>query len=45
MYLLTMGGWEGGRVGGPDGKYVARGQGLRTMRHDQDPNIFPSGPT
>ena len=36
MYLLTE--WEG-----RTGKYLARGQGVRTER--REPNIFPSGPT
>ena len=38
MYLLTE--WEG-----RTGKYLARGHGVRTERHDRGPNIFPSGPT
>ena len=44
MYLLTE--WEG-----RTGKYLARGQGVRTerseesLRPDREPNIFPSGPT
>ena len=33
MYLLTE--WEG-RMG----KYLARGHGVRTERHDRGPNIF-----
>ena len=37
MYLLTE--WEG-----RTGKYLARGHGVRTERHDRGPNIFPSGP-
>ena len=43
MYLLTE--WEG-----RTGKYLARGQGVRTERSevrvppDREPNIFPSGP-
>ena len=38
MYLLTE--WEG-----RTGKYLARGHGVRTERHDRGPNILPSGPT
>ena len=38
MYLLTE--WEG-----RTGKYLARGHGVRTERHERGPNIFPSGPT
>ena len=38
MCLLTE--WESGM-----GKYLTRGHGVRTKRHDQVPNIFPSGPT
>ena len=43
MYLLTE--WEG-----RTGKYLARGYAVRTERsevrtNDQEPNIFPSGPT
>ena len=40
MYLLTE--WEG-----RTGKYLAQGQGVRTERicPDQEPDIFPSGPT
>ena len=43
MYLLTE--WEG-----RTGKYLARGQSVRTERSevrspDWEPNIFPSGPT
>ena len=38
MYLLTE--WEG-----RTGKYLARGYGVRTERHNPGPNIVPSGPT
>ena len=37
MYLLTE--WES-RMG----KYLARGHGVRTERHERGPNIFLSGP-